>query len=235
MPCDDPRVAEAASVYVALEDEAAALASCLEMATTRGEDGKVVLVSDDESLGAASVAGASSRAPIAVFGILTRTLNPEFVTSGLTEQLARAVHANYVSAQLAKGETRETLPYLVPWDDLPEEIKQSNRDVAADIHRKLGAVGRDLVPSVVVNLDDPDASFNEDEIELLAELEHKRWVRDKERAGWTYGPERDDKARIHDKLVPYEDLAPEDQDKDRDVIRELPKVLADAGFAIVRV
>ena len=42
----------------------------------------------------------------------------------------------------------------------------------------------------LVEPDSVDGVFDAAEIERLAELEHERWVRDKQRSGFAYGPER---------------------------------------------
>jgi hypothetical protein len=51
-------------------------------------------------------------------------------------------------------------------------------------------------------------------------------------AGWRYGATRDNQLRVHPLLVPYEDLPPPEQDKDRDAIRNYPAVLDRAGYRI---
>jgi hypothetical protein len=226
----DERARDASAVYVAVADEAAGLASCMAVAGGRA-DGTPVLITNDERLGAAAVA---DRSGIAVFGILSRTLTPEFLSSGLTEIIARAMHSSYVREQRALGATPAALPNLADWDELSDEAQQANRNFAAGIPDKLAAVGRIVVPMPLVELDRVDGAFDAREVERLAELEHERWVSDKERAGFTYGPERDDSARMHPSLVPYAELPESEKDKDRTAVRDLPRMLADAGFAIER-
>ena len=48
-----------------------------------------------------------------------------------------------------------------------------------------------------------ELGFAEDEIEMLSRYEHDRWVSERIAAGWTYGPDRDDDAKVHDLLVPW--------------------------------
>ena len=61
-----------------------------------------------------------------------------------------------------------------------------------------------------------------------------RWVRDKERDGWRYGPERNDEQRLHPLMVPWEELPDEQRDKDRNPMRELPRILGRVGLQIER-
>lgn len=44
---------------------------------------------------------------------------------------------------------------------------------------------------------------------------HDNWSAHKRAEGWTYGPVKDPEARTHPCLVPFEDLPPEQQAKDR--------------------
>jgi voltage-gated potassium channel Kch len=232
---DDARVSEASAVYVAVGDEATGLASALLLSGACSDASEVVLVTNDERLGAANVAAETPGAgAISVFGILSRTLTRDFLSSGVTEIIARAMHESYVRDQLAKGETRETLPYLLPWEELSEDARRANRDFATGVAANLEEAGFAVVPRAVVDLDQAH-SFDEAEIERLAELEHERWKRDKEAAGWRYGPERDDDTRIHPSLVPYEELPASEKDKDRTAMRDLRQMLAEAGFAIERI
>jgi hypothetical protein len=48
----------------------------------------------------------------------------------------------------------------------------------------------------------------------LARLEHERWMIERKLAGWTYGPTRDTGKRLHELLVPWEALSPEQVAKD---------------------
>ena len=62
-------------------------------------------------------------------------------------------------------------------------------------------------------------------LEELAELEHLRWWRFHTLSGWQYGvPEhgnRDAEKKYHTCLRPYEDLEPEEKEKDRAVVRRV--------------
>jgi hypothetical protein len=42
--------------------------------------------------------------------------------------------------------------------------------------------------------------------ELLAKNAHDLWARQRFAEGWTYGPHRNDRAKQHPSLVPYEEL-----------------------------
>ena len=46
------------------------------------------------------------------------------------------------------------------------------------------------------------------------EASHENWLRDKQDAGWVYGPEKDADAKTHPCMVPHDQLPPEQQLKD---------------------
>lgn len=48
-----------------------------------------------------------------------------------------------------------------------------------------------------------------------ASASHDEWLGEKERTGWRYGPVKDAEAKTHPCFVPFEQLPPEQQAKDR--------------------
>jgi hypothetical protein len=155
------------------------------------------------------------------------------------EALARAIHAGYLRHQRDDGKTAGTIAAAVPWDELAEAYRESNRNHAADIARKLAAVGcaaEPTPPSAVPTTaaSEPLFTFDPAELESLAEMEHDRWSRERESQGWTLGPERDDTAKRTPYLVPYADLPEAIKDYDRMPVRDMPKLLAAIGFRVVR-
>ena len=70
--------------------------------------------------------------------------------------------------------------------------------------------------------------------EQLSKNTHEVWAQRRLRDGWTYGPERDDAARKHPCLIPYEQLPESEQAYDRDTALETLKLVLALGFKIVR-
>jgi RyR domain len=68
--------------------------------------------------------------------------------------------------------------------------------------------------------------------ELLAKNTHDTWARQRLADGWTYGPRRDDAAKHHPGLVPYEQLSESEKDYDRRVTQETLKAIVLLGFRI---
>lgn len=157
------------------------------------------------------------------------------ISAELVEELAQAVHGEYVQTQLQRGQPIDAAaslaPFLVPWRDLDGDLREANRAQARDIAGKLDAIGCDVVPAGEPA--DPFA-FTDAEVELLARREHQRWSRQRTDAGWSYGDARDDARSLHPSLVPWEQLPPAEQDKDRAAVRAIPVVLARVGQVVVR-
>ncbi len=147
----------------------------------------------------------------------------------VTEQLARAIHRSFVAACLARGEAPGSRESLLPWEELPESLRDSNRDQAQQAGEKLAAIGCLTVPRFDAS---PTFEYRGDEVLFLARMEHDRWVRERQGRGLVYGPVRD--AHHHPDLVPWEQLTPETQDKDVQFVLDLPRLLDDAGFQILR-
>jgi hypothetical protein len=227
-------VNDAGAVYVAFRDEAEGLAAALQLARASLPADTITLTINDERLGAARLATDGTGATrIGVFGILSRTLIPDVLLDGLNETLAGSMHTSYRRNQLARGADPSS-PSLAPWSELDEDLRDSNRAFAYGIPDKMRAINCIVVPTTLVELQDAAAIFTPDELETLARQEHERWMRDRIADGWSYGEARDDARRLHPSLVPYDELPEDEREKDRDAIRDLPRMLAEAGFEIHR-
>jgi hypothetical protein len=156
----------------------------------------------------------------------------ELQDSRQKEAIARAIHAEYVRKQEARGETKEINPGMIDWGRLPEHVKESNRAQALHIAEKLKAID-----CIITELDDREPGefkFTPEEIEQLARMEHERWVEERLANGWTAGPKNIDEKTTPWLLVPYEDLPDEEQEKDRESVRGIPRFLAEVGLAVGR-
>jgi hypothetical protein len=159
------------------------------------------------------------------FDIFEQTCSAGLVLGGLHEMLARGLYEIY-SADSENETTRQT------WEGLPETLKEANRQQANRIHHLLEAVGYRLLP-----LQDWDAGkriFSKTEIKIMACLEHALWCQAKEKEGWNYGEQRDEKKRTHPDLAPWDDLPEREREKNLVMVRQLPVLLARIGFQIER-
>ena len=223
------------SVYVCRDDESEALAVGLilgelpELATT-----PVVVAVQDADAGAASAIRSAQRGSVAPFGVLSSALTPALLRGGANEALARLKHENYVQEEEAKGITAEQNPRMAPWDELGDAYQEENRAFADGIGEKVALAGCAIVSSPLASSGEVSFRFSDEQVDLLAEEEHRRWCESRRRESWRHGPERDDERKLHPSLVPWAELPEEEKEKDRDPVRTLPVMLAEAGFQIVR-
>ncbi len=221
--------------YVCLPDESTSLVSAisLQMASRRSSlsDAPVCIrVDSPHSLPDVPV-GVSALLPgqLIAFGALQDLARETGLFSPETDRLAREFHERYAEA------ASEDKPAKVSWDDLSEDMKDSNRRLLVHIPAKLYSVGFDVeswliasdshpgkpqIPRVQGLLDRPEI------IEELARLEHERWMADRRLNGWTLAPVRDDQRRHHPDLVAFDQLSESSRDYDRLMIRTFIKVVS---------
>jgi len=68
--------------------------------------------------------------------------------------------------------------------------------------------------------------------ELLAKNAHDLWAQQRLTDGWTYGPRRDDSAKKHPCLVPYEELPESEKEYDRHAALGTLKAILALGYRI---
>lgn len=225
-------------IYVCLDDDSVATTASLKLHKRLRERKIPIVVRMARASGLASLleherGTQDGFETVRTFGFLDQTFDAEMLLGGSYEILARATHEEYVRAQTEQGQTPDTNPALVPWDDLPETLQESNRDQAAHIGVKLRAVGGGIVPWS--DWEAESFEFTQEEIELLSEMEHERWVAERLRNGWTYGSgTKNVKKKTSPYLVPWDELGEEVKERDRVAVRGMPAFLARAGFQILR-
>lgn len=228
---------EITMVYVCLDNDSLGLIAGLSLLRQMKKCRIPIVVRMTHNAGLATLLqGVESRSGFAdlhAFGLLDQTCAPELLLGGTHEIIARAIHEDYVLNQEKEGKTPRTNPSMVPWEELPEGLKESNRRQAGHIGAKLKAVGCEVAP-----LDDWDAElfkFTPEEIELLAEKEHERWVKERKLNGWTFAAgEKNIQKKTNPHLIPWNQLTEKVKELDRDPVRGMPSFLAKAGFQVFR-
>jgi uncharacterized membrane protein len=158
-----------------------------------------------------------------------------YVTEQVTEHLAQAIHDDYgtihrpVAGAAVTRSQGQGGASLGPWDELPEEFKESNRAQARQIGEKLAVIGCLMVPVFDPSL---DFSFDDAELLLLARLEHERWMKERTAQGFEPGPAR--YGRMRPDLVPWEQLSDEARARNLQAVRRIPELLARVGFQVLR-
>ena len=128
-------------------------------------------------------------------------------------------------------EKKKKFDDIVPFEDLPAQLKMSNIRQARSIPKKLAMVGCELA-----HLDDEREAvleFSNDELIDLAILEHDDWCEEREGTGWTYGPTKDTEELISPYLVPWTELDEDIREYDKEPVRKIPGYAKAIGLKVV--
>lgn len=123
------------------------------------------------------------------------------------DPMAKVTHENYRRKYQPEGPVGE------PWEQLSRNFREANRRSAEHLWVKLRAVGWKQPFPQLPSRAQAEALIQGNE-ELLSRMEKQRWNADRYLNGWVYGPVRDNNRRIHNLLVPWEDLDALQQSKD---------------------
>lgn len=228
-------------VYLSQDDETEALKAALGCATylRSGLGGVVVRLNRLSSMARAFQPQRPGGALLDALGGFLRVVDvaeeacdPGRIEGDWLETMARVCHQHYLVDQLGAGYPAGSTSAMVPWEWLSEDLREANRDQAADIGRKLALIGCLLT---VRTGDEPLYAFGDGELDALARLEHERWTAERLRSGWRHGPDLDRASLRHPDLVPWARLSEPSRDKDRRAVLAIPEILADAGLAVVRI
>lgn len=118
------------------------------------------------------------------------------------------------------------------WESLSETMKMSNRYQAYHTNIKLGYLG--YAVDVKSKADKISITYSESQLDVLAQMEKRRWNTERLLSGWIFGKERSDKLRIHPLLVPWEELAEKEKQKDRDTVANITNTITSLGFNITQ-
>lgn len=158
----------------------------------------------------------------------------------LLERLGKAAHKVYCSGKERDGwrygpersTEQKTHPLLVDYERLPEEYKESNRATVRNIPKKLARAGYVMIPS---RSNEQPQEFPGDDLEALAEYEHELWMEAQLAAGFRLGIPTPQQPLLNEHLVSWNDLDDRIKQIDRDLVRGIPHILAEAGYAILKV
>ncbi len=210
------------SFFISLDDDTASLSCALSFdAVVSGipffvrmanKNGLAVLLENDDG----RLSG-----HIKTFGIIREICTKSFVLDEKPDRLAKKIHRNYLQKSMAAGVKMESKPSMQPWKYLNPFYRSANRQQADHIYVKLRAVGASVCKETEES--EPFA-FTEQEIEILAKMEHARRCAHYYLEGYSGGP-RDDEKKTHPDLVPWEELSEEAKDYDRETVRNIPEYL----------
>jgi hypothetical protein len=199
--------------------------------TALPESCKKLVAMEEHELLASLVTPGGADTHIATFDFLKATNSRLAVMDEALDLIARSVHEAYYEKALSNGKQRGETGAMYAWNELTEEWRDASRAQIDHIPVKLRSVG-----VAIVNLSDadPDFAFSDQEIDLLARMEHERWCAQRILYGWKYADIRDDKKRLHPDLVSWSRLSEEIRDYDRNPVRHIPAQLALIGRGLCR-
>lgn len=142
------------------------------------------------------------------------------------DMAAKREHERYLKDRDAArviGAVRKAAEH--PWDEIPEWIRDKNRD-RIDFDPVVDAIVR-LTPLVIAG-----ESASSESVELLAEIEHRRWMAGAVLAGFQFGEPRDEERKfLHENLVSYDLLPDQTKEYDRQAMRDTLARLANKAPA----
>lgn len=163
----------------------------------------------------------SALSNVCVFGTIEQTCSLDALMHESTDTVARALHEDWRKKEAARpkkdGEKKKDADR--PWDNLGEMYKQSNRNAADHIPIKLRAIG--LVMDKRRSAESSESTFKDEQVELLAKMEHNRWWAELLLQG-----------RTHPNMVPWDQLDEPTKEFDRGQVRAIPQAIEQVGFGI---
>lgn len=205
---------------------ALALGARVAVVQDSGKEAAILLSDDDWNTSEMLVRLPSDVATVRTFiGAETPELKPD-----TRETIARAIHETYRSVQRSRGQKQD--PSLKEWDDLLDYLKESNRQQADHITEKLRQIG-----CAIRKAKGPDIrlmTFTNDEIEVMAEMEHAKWNVERLLDGWKWGEKKDVTKKINPYIVAWSELPDDVKEWDRETVRKMPEFLAKVGLGVYR-
>jgi hypothetical protein len=159
--------------------------------------------------------------------------SPEVRIASNIDKIALAVFETYKEQCRLQGRTVQ----YERMEDQPADLRQSNYAQAEHIPVKVQALGYELVPIDECGADLAIDELTPEQIEVVARLEHERFVQERIAAGWTLDRSIQKGDAEHKRspfLVPYDELEYDIQEYDRDTARQMIPLLRMAGLAMVR-
>jgi hypothetical protein len=156
-----------------------------------------------------------------IFGTLEETLSPDVLFGAKLDAFAQVLHDDY----RRRSQVSINPQANVPWHDLPEFMKMSNRWRADHTPLLMEVAGmhidNDVLSRVVAKLSD-------EQIELLAQLEHRRYTIERGLLEGPSGTSRVSNPHLED----WSKLPDELRDWNRQEVARLPEIMAGLGIQL---
>ena len=150
--------------------------------------------------------------------------------SDIITDLAKTSFTRYSSDRTFSETPRSYTSFF----DQPSDLRNSSIEHIKSIPDKLSVLGYEIVPGGSCYPEQRISEFSPSEVECLAILEHRRWIEERSKAGWSYGKTRDVDARTSPYMVPWEELPDRVREWNRSAVRNIPMLLATQNLAIAK-
>ena len=131
-------------------------------------------------------------------------------------------------------EALQAEPDMCCWEDLEECFRNSYRSQLRYIGERLQDYRTSIgIRPILAGDADTIHELYGPVLEELAEMEHERWMRDKRRDGWRFGP-KDSEMKTTPELVPYAELDEFTKEFIRLSVRDFPEHLNMIGYELYR-
>ncbi len=150
----------------------------------------------------------------------------------ISSPFAEQIHEFY---RIKTGENEEKVTHGESYGQLPPNIKSDNKQAALRIPDVLSFISLQVKKAegqeAGVDKDKVNALVEEN-IDVLAEVEHDLWMKEKILNGWQLG-ERNNEEKLHPCLLPYRELPENEKQKDKDAVKNYPLITRKAEFILV--
>lgn len=142
----------------------------------------------------------------------------------IVEEAAKAVHHNYLVNTMPKEDS------LQPWIKLRSDLKESNKHFVMYMEEILRRCGYGIRWSQSPNV----VKISSQEIEVMAEMEHGRWVIEKLLQGWTYDEIKDDANKRSPNITTWANLDKNMKEYNCSFVEKYPEILASVGLEVYK-
>ena len=171
-------------------------------------------------------------------------LSFEQLMGDMVDQYARIAHEKYrsqriqdaINFRMPKDEIKriQSDEHMADWENLKELYKENKRSQIRYLGERFdrfntGIGLRPILPGAADTVSDLYGPI----LDQLSELEHQRWMLDKQANGWSLG-KLDTQLRKHPDMIPYQDLDESVKDYIRVSVRNIPAYLKEIGYELYR-
>jgi hypothetical protein len=156
--------------------------------------------------------------------------HPPQLASSDRERLARTIHTAYCERE--RGVTTADDPSIAPWNTLLSYLKQSSRAQANRIFEKVQRIGYTV--EKCSERTTPVIEFTSEELDIMAQMEHARWVVERLNGGWAPAATRDTRHKKSPYFVPWSELPERVKDNERAKVRDIPRLLSEIGLQVCK-